>query len=313
VLDGTSDYAKQRALAEQPQVEFESSAVYRSFRTAFDNVEAHTPTLDIRFTALPLPMWSAVLDDVAYMEPYSFGRAPRAGAMFLGSATPVIKSFAPELIELLASHFEELRNAAESKDLEEMRDGILADRSAYDTLDYVLSKEYETILRRRDMPLSKKSRVQAQMFNEDGVLDPMVSLAKLTGELGELWSAAAGTHLNETRGKKITSRIFNVRRELGDYIFGLMVLDVALGGDGYEGRRWAAPFEEGRRSNQSTAETNIQDIISGLPGLITRGKHVAARAELPKLVELGGSIASRYHVGLTAMVAEIETPQRWRR
>lgn len=195
----------------------------------------------------------------------------------------------------------------------------------FDTFDYVLSKEYDTMLLRRFQPYDpikdKISYVRSLILDDEGHLNPAKPLKTLHKEFLELLDASQGRHHNT--GKATVK--MNVCHEICDCLFRLMVADVSLGGEDYYDIPWSVTFFAGMSGDDTVHERNSAPHPESpmtqerppeydLHGNLRRlGADKARTQIIPLLLRYLGVWASSQHLDLHQIVAEIQRRERWSR
>lgn len=177
----------------------------------------------------------------------------------------------------------------------------------FESFDYVLSKEYNTILLRRHEPL-KHSYVRSIIFDDRNKLSSEKSIILLYKELLELHESCIGQHKN----RNLETIKENVRVEISDCIFRLMILDVSLGGDDYDDINWVKSFVDGAEFTSPISSNGMTNIIASIRTL-ANSKPEQARQRLVEVMTYLGMITSAYELSLLDIIGEIQLPYRWSR
>lgn len=176
-----------------------------------------------------------------------------------------------------------------------------------ESFDYVLSKEYNTILLRRYEPI-KHSYVRSILFDDKNRLSSEKSMTLLHKELLELHEACLGQHKN----RNLETIKENVRVEISDCIFRLMILDVSLGGEDYYDINWVKSFVDGAEFTSPISSNGVTNIVAGIRTL-SNSKPEQARQKTAEVMTYLGMITSAFELSLPDIMGEIQLPYRWSR
>lgn len=173
------------------------------------------------------------------------------------------------------------------------------------SFDYVLAKEYDTILLRRFHP-AQNSYVCSLLFDDRRKPTSHKAVHALYKELLELHEACIGAHTNDD----CTTVEENVRVEICDSLFLLMVLDVALGGEDYYELPWAEEIVRGMGFVNVPDRHAIHDTVSDLGSLQSQNRS-QVYPKIQRILTYFGMLATANRLTLGDLIVEIQRPHRW--
>lgn len=180
-------------------------------------------------------------------------------------------------------------------------------------LGYTLDKEFHSVLDRRNKP-SPTSRTCKLLFGDTVQLEnptfrPSVFIKSLYKEVKELGAAINSEHTNLEHGKNLSE---NVRHEIADCIWKLMVTAVGLGSEDVNAIRWESKLLESTYVDSSPMCNVLelgQDVLR-LSLLAWCSEPQKAESVIEKSLEKLGKIPAHFKITPEDLRKEIEEQHR---